>query len=282
MQGNVLQKIKPLRRNLMKKFVFVLIVTTLFVFTFAAVAPADSTMAGIQKRGELVVGTTGTQPPLNATAKTGDIIGFDADLARIIAMNMGVKIKFAKMPFGELLPALQTGKVDMVISSMTMTLERNLKVAFVGPYYVSGKGILTKGDSIAKLQQGDGLNNPDFKVAALANSTSQQFVEAAAPKAQLVKVQGYDDALAMLKEDKINALVADYPYCAFTAFRYEDQGLVAGQSRLTFEPLGIAVKPDPHLLNWLRNFVIMLDGSGQLKLLSQKWFESGDWIKQLP
>ena len=60
----------------MKKFVFVLVFTTLFIFTFAAVAPADSTMASIQKKGELVVGTTGTQPPLNATAKTGDIIGF--------------------------------------------------------------------------------------------------------------------------------------------------------------------------------------------------------------
>ena len=266
----------------MKKLVFVLMIATVLIFTFAATAPADSTLAGIQKKGELVVGTTGTQPPLNATAKTGDVIGFDADLAKIIAMNMGVKVRFATMPFGELLPALQSGKVDMVISSMTMTLERNLKVAFVGPYYVSGKGILTKGDAIAKLQQGDGLNNPEFKVAVLANSTSQQFVEAAAPKAELVKVQSYDAALDMLKQDKINAMVADYPFCAFSAFRFRDQGLVAGQSRLTFEPLGIAVKPDPLLLNWLRNFVIMLDGSGQLKLLSQKWFENGDWVQQLP
>jgi polar amino acid transport system substrate-binding protein len=86
----------------------------------------------------------------------------------------------------------------------------------------------------------------------------------------------------MLMQDKITALVADYPFCAFSAFRYRDKGLVAGQSRLTFEPLGIAVKPDTLLLNWLRNFVIMLDGSGQLKLLSQKWFESGSWIKELP
>ena len=266
----------------MKKLVFVVIFVTLFIFTFTAIAPAASTLAGIQKKGELVVGTTGTQPPLNATTKTGEVIGFDADIAKVIALSMGVKIKFAKMPFAELLPALEAGKVDMIISSMTMTLERNLKVAFVGPYYVSGKGILTKGDAITRLQQGEGLNNPEFKVAALANSTSQKFVQATAPKAQLVKVQSYDAAMDMLKQDKINALVADYPFCAFSAFRYREQGLVAGQSRLTFEPLGIAVKPDPHLINWLRNFVIMLDGSGQLKLLGQKWFESGAWINQLP
>lgn len=266
----------------MKKIVFVLVFATLFIFTLAAVAPAASTLAAIQKKGELIVGITGTQPPLNATTKAGEVIGLDADIAKLIALNMGVKIKFSKMPFAKLLPALEDGKVDMIISSMTMTLERNLKVAFVGPYYVSGKGILTKGNSVAQLQQADGLNNPEFKVAALADSTSQKFVQASAPKAQLVKVSSYDAAVEMLMQDKINALVADYPFCAFAAFRHHDKGLVAGQSRLTFEPLGIAVKPDTLLLNWLRNFVIMLDGSGQLKLLGQKWFESGDWIKELP
>ena len=186
------------------------------------------------------------------------------------------------MPFSELLPALQTGKVDMVISSMTITLERNLKVAFVGPYYVSGKGILTKTGTIAALQETAGLNNPEFKVAALEGSTSQKFVEASAPKADLIKVKSYDVAIDMLVQDKITAMIADYPFCAFSAFRYSDRGLVAGQSRLTFEPLGIAVQPDTLLLNWLRNFTIMLEGSGQLKLLSQKWFEKGDWIKELP
>jgi polar amino acid transport system substrate-binding protein len=230
----------------------------------------------------LIVGTTGTQPPLNATNKAGELIGLDADIARLIAMNMGVKIKFSKMSFSELLPALEAGKVDMVISSMTMTLERNLKVAFVGPYYVSGKGILTKPDTITALQETAGLNNPEFKVAALEGSTSQKFVETSAPKAELIKVKSYDVAIDMLVQDKITAMIADYPFCAFSAFRYRDKGLVAGQSRLTFEPLGIAVQPDTLLLNWLRNFAIMLDGSGQLKSLNKKWFENGDWIKELP
>ena len=266
----------------MKKTVVVMIFAFLMAFSFAATAPAGTTLDGILKKGELIVGTTGTQPPLNATTKAGEVIGFDADIAKFIALSMGVKVKFSKMPFSELLPALEAGKVDMIISSMTMTLERNLKVAFVGPYYVSGKGILTKTGSIAALQETDGLNKPEFKVAALKDSTSQRFVEAAVSKAELVKVKSYDDAVEMLMQDKITALVADYPFCAFSAFRYRDKGLVAGQSRLTFEPLGIAVQPDTLLLNWLRNFAIMLDGSGQLKVLNKKWFQNDDWIKELP
>jgi len=239
-------------------------------------------MDRILKKGELVVGITGTQPPLNATTKDGKIIGFDADIATAIAMSIGVKIKFSKMAFSELLPALETGKVDMILSSMTMTLKRNVKVAFVGPYYISGKGILTKGQTIAAMQTADGLNKPEFKIAVLKNSTSQEFVEKTAPKAELVTTNSYDEALEMLFQDKINALIADYPFCAFTAFRYEDKELVAGQSKLTFEPLGIAVPEDTLLINWLQNFLMMLEGSGQMKILNQRWFQDGSWIKDLP
>jgi polar amino acid transport system substrate-binding protein len=165
---------------------------------------------------------------------------------------------------------------------MSMTLERNLKVAFVGPYYVSGKGILTKTQTIAALQDPDGLNRPQFKIAALQNSTSKVFVGQSAPKAQLVATASYDEAVDMLLQDKIDAVIADYPFCAFTAFRNKDKGLVAGQSKLTFEPLGIAVREDTLLINWLQNFMIMLEGSGQVNLLNKRWFQDASWVKELP
>ncbi len=264
----------------MKKSVILVLVSVLLLMV-VNIAAAGKAMDSILKKGELLVGITGAQPPLNATNKDGKIIGYDADIARLIAMNMGVKLKFSTMPFAELLPALKAGKVDMVLSSMTMTLERNREVAFVGPYYVSGKGIITKTQTISALQQAEGLNNPEFKVAALKNSTSQSFVEQAAPKAQLVPTKSYDEALDLLLKDQINAIVADYPYCAFAAFRYQDKGLVAGQSKFTIEPLGIAVPEDALLINWLGNFISMFEASGQLKNLNEKWFQDGSWIKEL-
>ncbi len=146
----------------------------------------------------------------------------------------------------------------------------------------SGKGILTRAEQIGALQQAEGLNKPEFKIAALNGSTSQKFAESTAPKAALVTTKSYDEAVEMLFQDKIDALIADYPYCAFTAFRYKDKGLIAGQSKLTFEPLGIAVSEDALLINWLQNFMMALDGSGQLKLMNQPWFKEGSWIKELP
>jgi polar amino acid transport system substrate-binding protein len=265
----------------MKKSFFVIALFLTLSLVLIGTAPAGPVMDRIMKKGELIVATTGTQPPLNVTTKDNEIIGLDADISRLIAVNMGLKLRFAKMPFPELLPALETGKVDMIVSSMTMTPDRNLKVAFVGPYYISGKGLLTKARTIAAVQAG-GLNKPEFKVAALKASTSAFLVQQTAPQAKLVETQSYDEALDLLFQDKIDVLVADYPFCAFISFRHQDKGLAVGESRLTIEPLGIAVQEDALLINWLENFLKALNGSGELSRLQDRWFKDASWMKQLP
>ena len=142
----------------MKKLVIVVMFATLLIFAFAAVAPAASTLAGIQKKGELVVGTTGTQPPLNATSKTGAVIGFDADLARFIATSMGVSIKFAKMPFAELLPPpVQTDEQGDApfMRAVVFVTEYSLKgTERSGQEYVSPLLVLT-GEEYSQISFGD-------------------------------------------------------------------------------------------------------------------------------
>jgi len=265
----------------MKKITGCVLVVALVLLS-VSVAPAGTVMDRIVKRGELVIGTTASQPPMIATSKTGQIIGFDADIARSIADGMGVKLTFKTMPFAQLLPALEKGQVDMIISGMTMLPARNLKVAFVGPYFVSGKGILTKEKNIAALQEAAGLDRAEFTVAALKNSTSQIFVEKAAPNAKLVTTASYDAAIELLLQDKVDALVADFPFCALSAFRHGDKGLMAGQSKLTFEPLGIAMAEDTLLINWVQNHMITLDGSGVLNRIAGFWLGNSSWIKELP
>jgi polar amino acid transport system substrate-binding protein len=250
----------------MKKALFILLLASVLAFTFATASTAGPVMDRILQRGELLVGITGTQPPLNATTKAGKIIGLDADISRLIAGNMGVKPKFVTLPFPDLLPALEAGKVDIVLSSMTMT----------------PKGVLTKTQTVASMSEAEGLNKPQFRLAALKDSTSQVFVERAAPSAKLVTTKTYDEALDMLFQDKIDALIADYPFCAVSAMRFQDKGLTAGQARLTFEPLGIAVPEDTLLINFLRNFMGVLEGSGALKKISERWFNNTSWLNQLP
>ncbi|MBW1788510.1 MAG: transporter substrate-binding domain-containing protein [Deltaproteobacteria bacterium] len=266
----------------MKKTLFIVALTALLALTFAAPSLAGDALDRILKKGELRIGTTANQPPMTARTKAGKIIGLDVDLAELIAMNMGVDVKFVTMPFSELLPAMHAGKVDMILSAMSMLPERNLKVAFVGPYFVSGKGVITKTKMIASLQGPDGLNNPKFKLAALKGGTSEMFAEGAAPKAQLITTTNYDEAVNLLLADKVDAIIADFPFCALTAYRYKDKGVIAGDAPMSFDPLGIAIPEDTLLLNWLQNFMMMVSGSGALKRLTDRWFAGGAWINELP
>jgi polar amino acid transport system substrate-binding protein len=272
---------KLILEGFMKKRLLSTVLVCAIVFMCGSIACAGAILDEVLKKGELVVGISGDQPPLNATTKEGEIIGLDADLARAIAASMNVKIRFSRMPFSELLTSLQFGKVDMIISGMTMTSDRNMKVAFIGPYHIWGKGILLKIKTVEMLRK-EGVNSEKFKVATLKGSTSQAIVEKAAPKAGLVLAASYDEALNMLYQDKVDIVIADYPFCAYIADRYSEKELAVGDTKLSFEPLGIAIREDALWINALDNFLKMLVGSGDMTVLQEKWFKSRTWIKQLP
>ncbi len=263
----------------MKKAVVVFLILSLMVAVNASAGPS---FERILKKGELVIGTSGNQPPMTAITKKGDIIGLDADISRAMASAMGVKVKFVVKPFVELLPALEAGQVDMVLSGMTIKPKRNQKVAFVGPYYVTGKGFLSVATKYAALQDAKGMDSPDVTVAALKNSTSQEFVESLISKAKPVFVDSYDEAIDLLFKGNVDVIIADFPFCALTAYKHQDKGLIAGKSPLTFEPLGIAMAEDTLLINWVGNFMNYLQGTGELKKMHMHWLNGGPWIDDLP
>ena len=237
----------------------------------------------IADRGELIVGTAASMPPLNMTTKSGKIIGIEPDIATFIAASMGVELSLKAMPFHQLLPALKSGEIDMVMSNMTMSGKRNLKVAFVGPYFLSGKSILTKDIAIASITEGEVLNNPETSLAALKGSTSQQVVEGLLPKANFVPTDTYDEAIKLVLDGKVNALVADYPICLISTFRYPEAELSTMLKPFTFEPIGIAIPGnDPLLVNWLQNFFISFKGSGELERITRYWLDDGSWLDLLP
>jgi len=236
----------------------------------------------IQAKKELVVGTAASMPPFNMTTKDGKIVGMEIDLAQLIAGAMNVKLTLKTIPFNDLLPALEAGKVDMVLSSMTITPARNLKFAFVGPYFVSGKSILTKQKNAESMNEIIKINNAEYTLNALKGSTSQAFAEKVFPKAKLVLVDNYDQAVAMLREDKAHAMVADMPICQLTAYRYRDAGLMTLKNPLSWEPIGIAIPAnDLLLLNWLQNCLHIIEKDGTLGVIVERWFKDGSWLSQL-
>jgi len=273
------------------KYLKVVLVSILAIVLFTGCAQtqqgSSSTSASpvldrIQKRGELIVGTMGEMPPLNMTAKDGEIFGLEPDLARMMAKAMGVKVKFVTKPFPELLPALEAGEVDMVMSGMTITPRRNMKVAFVGPYFISGKAFLTKIKTIALAKEADEVNSPNTKLVTLKDSTSQAFAQVVLDKTTLVTTGTYDEAVDMVLQDKVEAMIADYPICVVSVFRYPEAGLLSVVTPLTYEPIGIAIPAnDPLLMNWTRNTLNSIEASGNLDELRLKWFARGSWLDKL-
>jgi polar amino acid transport system substrate-binding protein len=257
----------------------------LFLAGCASVPPGSGgapVLSRIQEKGELVVGTAASMPPLNMTTKQGEIIGFEIDLARAMAEAMNVKLRLVPTPFPDLLPTLEAGKVDMVLSGLTITPQRNMKVAFVGPYFSSGKSFLTKEVTLASTKGSADLNNPSMRLAALRASTSQTFVQRFMPKATLVLTQDYDEAIDLLLQDKIDALIADYPVCVFSVYRYPDRGLFALLTPLSYEPIGIALPgDDPLLVNWTQNWLHELEVTGVLEATKARWFKDASWLDRL-
>ena len=247
---------------------------------FAPDAAADSAVIErIRATKTLRVGMTGAQPPLNTVNTDGEIIGFEAELAHTLASAMAVKAEIVKTPFQELLPRLRSGKLDIVISGLTITPERNLEVSFVGPYFVSGKSILSRSETMSALQDAKEINKADVRLVALRGSTSQIFVEEILPKAKLETVADYAEARKMVLDGKVDALIADHPYCLFAVLGDETEQLVTLEEPFTFEPIGFAVPPnDPQFLNLVQNFLSMLEGTGALLDMKERYFTDGDWL----
>jgi ABC-type amino acid transport substrate-binding protein len=99
----------------------------------------------------------------------------------------------------------------------------------------------------------------------------------------LIQVADYDEGVAMVKEGKVDALVADMPVCVLSVLRYPDAGLITLERPLTVEPVGIAVsRNDPQFFNLVDNYLRAYEKTGILGKIRAKWFEDSSWVVSLP
>ena len=266
----------------MRRWLVTWLVLIVGVASGCATTGSSPTLTRVVESGTLRVGMSGEQAPLNMTTKTGEVIGLEPALARVLASNMGVKVEIVTRPFGELLDALEDGDIDLVMSGMTITPRRNLRAAFVGPYFVSGKSVLTKSRTILAFQTPAQLNDPEFRFAALAGSTSEEFVKRLAPNATLKITPSLDTAVQLVVDDEADALVADLETCLFAQLRHPDAGLANLSTPLTVEPIGMALRPDdPLFVNLLTNYLVALERTRVVERSLDFWLSNPSWLGRL-
>ncbi len=252
----------------------------LFTFCVSLSSFGQETVGKIKTSGELRVGMTATQPPYSMMAKDSSIIGFEVDIAEYIADKMGVKLVTVKMKFADLLPALESGDIDVIMSGMTMTTERNMGVAFIGPYQISGKTILTFAQVYADATSVDELNKGSVKIAAMKGSTSEKFVTKNMPKAKLTTTSDYDEAIKLLNKEKVGILIAETGIIRYTMLRHPESGYVSLEDPFNYEPIGMAVMPSDYLLiNLLENLIDELEENGELEGIESDWFWDDAWLE---
>jgi polar amino acid transport system substrate-binding protein len=248
-------------------------VASLLILCSGAAWAAESSLTRIAERGTLILGTSGNMPSMSQSDGAGKVVGFDIDLARVMAGMMGVQLETRVLAFNELLPALENGEVDVVISNVTITPQRNMRVAFVGPYLRSGKCIVTRDEALARAQGSPDLNTQETRLAVLDGSTSVDFAHQLLPEATLIKVDDYERAAELVQAGEADGLLTDYPVCLATLKAHPDSGFVSVLSLLTYEPIGIALPAnDAQFINWTENFLDRMDGTNGLEELAVRWF----------
>ncbi len=249
----------------------------------APAAVGASRLQQIVTSGTLRVGLSGDQPPFNMTARDGTIVGFEVDVVEALGDAMGLDVQLVQMPFEELLPALERGELDVVMSGVTITAERNARVAFVGPYFVSGKSLLTRTPEIAEVGSFADLDVAGRTYVALAGSTSEALARAEMPRARIVTTRDYEAGVEQVRTGKADAMIADFAICQVAAWRHPDAGLLTLGTPLTAEPLGIALPPDdPLLVNLVENHLRTLEYTGVLTELKVRWLADSAWLSKLP
>ena len=234
---------------------------------FAPFATAQS-VADIKKKGELTVGVLVDFPPYGTTNAQNQPDGYDADVARLLAKEMGVKINLVPVTGPNRIPFLLTNKVDLLVASLAVTPERAKQVDFSNPY--AAATIVLYGDKGATIKTPADLKGKRIGVARA--STQDVALSAIAPEG--TEIRRFDDdasGMQALLSGQVDALGCSTTVAAQIAKRapagkYE-QKLVLKQ-----QVMGIALRPgQDELKKELNDFIERNKANGELNKLYQKW-----------
>ncbi|MEG0969555.1 MAG: basic amino acid ABC transporter substrate-binding protein [Acidaminococcaceae bacterium] len=252
----------------MKKLIQVLCVFLVVVGTLTAGCGGSA-----KAKKELVVGTEPAFAPFEFQKENSqELTGFDMDLIRAVAKNLGYeKCTILNMGFDALIPALEAKNIDVAIAGMTITPERGEKVTFSQAYYKSGLAIVVHKDN----QTVQGLSDLQNKKIAVQIGTTGAMEAAKIPGAIITSFNTNGEACLELKNKAVDAVIGDLPVEAYFlkqgGSRYAQ---IVGQT-ITSEDYGMAVaKDNPQLAKALDQALTALKKNGEYDKIYQHWFGS--------
>jgi polar amino acid transport system substrate-binding protein len=238
------------------------------------VISAGSNLTTIIGRGKLMVGMDVSDiryQPFEMKNKNGEIVGFDVDLAQMMADELGVNLEIVPTNWDGIIPALIDGKFDLIISAMAVSTERNKAVNFSTPYYLSGKCILINSRDMFRINDYRDLNDTDTVV--VTTFSDDMVLNRYFPEADIIRFKTDEEAVREVIERRADAFIADKARIAIFAAKYPGT-TVALVDPFTYEPIAVGMrKGDVDLLNWVNNCIDIMKGDGRLASLEEKWMK---------
>lgn len=198
----------------------------------AAQASSDSVLRTVIDRGHVIIGTGSTNAPWHFENDTGELVGMDITMGRILAKGLfddETKVEFVKQDAQQRIPNIMTGKVDATIQFMTISPQRAQLINYSRPYYVEGVALLTKPDAALKTFDQLLSNGSSTRVSILQNVDAEQTVHAALPDAQVMQIDTQANVLQALEAKRVDAAAVDLSTVRWLASKNPDKYFDAGK-----------------------------------------------------
>jgi polar amino acid transport system substrate-binding protein len=221
----------------------------------------------------LRIGTSASYPPLTFNAD-GKLQGVEADLAKAVGEHLKVKTQFVELAWNELIPALNDGRIDVIMSGMSVTDARSRQVLFTEPYMKIGQMALIRTADLIQWARPTALFAKGARVGVKAGTTGEAFARTDLPDAVINSFDSIEQGTDALVAGKIDIFIHDAPtiwrLTASTAT--EKAGLMGLYRPLTDEYLAWAVrKQDTALANALNGSLDTLKKDGTLSRTMGRW-----------
>jgi len=252
----------------------------LLAFFVGPLAQAGA-MDDILERGTLRVGVA-EFVPWAMPAKRGGHVGHDVDLGVKIAKDMGVRAEFKVYEWKDIIPALESGEVDMIAAGIVVTPQRALRITFTDPIALSGAGMATNTHMTQDVENLQQLNDPDIVIATITDTFSEGVARSIFDKAEIHSHGNKDDAEKEILEGRAHAYISSEPAVQFLVMNNTDAIDVPLSDPLVGWAEALAVqKGEQELLNFLNAWITAHKADRWLDVTRDYWFESLDWTKDV-
>lgn len=231
---------------------------------------ASSTMSAAENTPPVLrVGVTPNSPPI-IYSKGGKIVGIEAEFANLLAKRLGAELQFVRLPFPELLPQLGAGKIDIVMSGLTVSAVREPLAEFCTPYATSGIGLLVRNSDLWTFAYPDVIFLLETRIGVEKGTIADLIVQKRCPRAKRILFSSPEAAARALQAKKVDVVLGDAPVLWRVAAQNKRQTLTAVPRLLTTENLAWAVqRGDSELLTAANDLLRQLRADGTLQRILQ-------------